>query len=325
MKSTYRKQSSGIPQGSVLGPLLFVIFINDLPEVCPDEDLFLFADDAKLYKFIKNIQESLLLNESCQQVYNWCNKWGMKINITKCKVMTVHPNRERVKYDYYFTDENGVKTELAYTEEFCDLGVTFDNKLTFRAHVSNKINKANQMLGIIRRNFCNLDAFSFKILYFALVRSHLEYCHSVWNPHSVELIEDLEKVQKRATKLLSQCQGLSYTERLKYLKIPTLKYRRLRGDLIEAFKIIVEMYDNEVVPTIKRSEEMRTRGHGHKLAVNRTKYNLRKYSFTNRIVNSWNALPNSVVNASSLDIFKNKLDQHMITKDIYFDYKASSN
>ena len=117
-----------------------------------------------------------------------------------------------------------------------DLGVTIDSELSFKEHVYEKVNKGFQMLGIINRNFYNLDAFSFKLLYVSLVRSHLEYAHSVWNPHSADLILALERVQKRATKLVHVCKKMSYRDRLIYLKLPTLKYRRLRGDMIEVLK-----------------------------------------------------------------------------------------
>ena len=324
VKSVTKNQLSGIPQGSILGPLLFVVFINDLPNVCPDEDLYMFADDTKIFKLIQNINDSLTLNETCQSVYDWCEDWGMKINIEKCKVLSLHPHKNKIEYTYNFTDCHAIKTEILHTDEFCDLGVTIDSKLSFKMHISNKINKASQMLGIIKRNFKLLDITSFKILYTAQVRSHLEFCNSVWNPHSVELTEEIEKIQKRATKLVSQCKGLTYFNRLKFLNLPILKYRRLRGDMIEIFKMLNGNYDVDIIPNLTRGDETRTRGHGFKLGVQRTKYNLRKFSFTNRVVNFWNLLPSSIVNANSVVSFKTNFDKHMKNKDIYFDYKADT-
>ena len=93
------------------------------------------------------------------------------------------------------------------------------------------------MLGVIKRNFKYLQPSSFILLYKNMVRSHFDYCSSVWTPYRKGDIEDLEKVQKRATRLLPELKGFKYCDRLKACKLPTLHYRRLRGDMIETFKI----------------------------------------------------------------------------------------
>src|SRR3989442_7017333 len=106
---------------------------------------------------------------------------------------------------------------------------------------------ANKMLGIIRRNFVDLDKFSFLLLYKALVRSHLEFAGPIWNPYKKGLINDIELIQKKATKLIRYCKGMSYRERLMYLQLPTLKYRRFRGDILQVYKILNNMYDSQTV------------------------------------------------------------------------------
>ena len=110
-----------------------------------------------------------------------------------------------------------------------DLGVIVDEKLRFEEHISEKINKAYSMLGIIKRNFKYLDSKSFVMLYKSMVRNYLEYAVSVWSPSKKGVIEMIEKVQKRATKMIANCKDLCYINRLELLKLPTLKYRRLRG------------------------------------------------------------------------------------------------
>ena len=105
-----------------------------------------------------------------------------------------------------------------------DLGVRFDSELNFVQHCKEKINTAYKYLGIIKRNFIYLDEDAFVMLYKSLERSHLEYANSVWNPHKLGLIKDLEKVQMRATKLVITIKNLTYKDRLKRLKLPTLKY-----------------------------------------------------------------------------------------------------
>ena len=146
-----------------------------------------------------------------------------------------------------------------------DLGVIVDEKLRFEEHISEKINKAYSMLGIIKRNFKYLDSKSFVMLYKSMVRNYLEYAVSVWSPSKKGVIEMIEKVQKRATKMIANCKDLCYINRLKLLKLPTLKYRRLRGDMVETFKILSAVYDVEACPTLRLSSITSTRGNCRKL------------------------------------------------------------
>jgi len=184
---------SGIPQGSVLGPVLFVIFINDLPLECLDLcKSFLFADDAKLYKYISCELDSFALNESCQKLFKWCKNWMMNINISKCKVLSVaHNNNDIVNYDYGFNVNDDKFVKLDRVDNFRDLGVTMDCALTFHNHICEKVNVADKMLGIINRSFKDLDKVSFILLYKSLVRSQLEFAHSVWSPYKKGLIFEL--------------------------------------------------------------------------------------------------------------------------------------
>jgi len=148
------------------------------------------------------------------------------------------------------------------------------------------------------------------------------YGHSVWCPHSVTAIESLEKVQKRATKLIHGFEKSSYSERLRKCELPTLKYRRIRGDITETYKIITGIYDREASPVVKLNLSTITRGNRYKLDTHRTKYDLRKYFFTNRIVYVWNSLPDTVVMSETVNQLKNRLDKFWSNQDIIYNYKA---
>jgi len=128
--------------------------------------------------------------------------------------------------------------DLERCDKVRDLGVIVDSKLSFSDHITEKVNKAYSILGIIKRNFQHVDKGAFVLLYKALVRSHLEYSNTVWSPYKQYLVEVVEKVQKKATTLVHKCKHIPYTDRLKYLKLPTLKYRRHSGDMIETYKIL---------------------------------------------------------------------------------------
>ena len=316
---------SGIPQGSVLGPVLFVIFINDMPDVCKYlSEVFLFADDSKLYKHINDNTDYLCLKQSCQNVYDWSNEWCMKLNIDKCKVLTIIKNKNKAQnLEYGFrTDLHGF-VALDHVDSIKDLGVIVDCNLNFSDHIYEKIKKAYQMIGIIKRNFKNIDKNTFILLYTSLIRSHLEYANSVWNPYKSGFIADLEKVQKRATKLIWSCKSMHYSERLRYLGLPTLKYRRLRGDMIETFKILNGFYDLNTVPVLTLNINTRTRGNSLKLKHNRCRYDINKFSFCHRVVGVWNSLPNNVILSCSINSFKNNLDKHWHNEDILYNWEAS--
>jgi len=134
----------------------------------------------------------------------------------------------------------GSDITLEKLSNIVDLGINFDDKLSFKDHITDKTNKAYGVLGIItgKRNFDNLSTDAFSMLYKSMVRSHLEYAGALWNPNRKDDIKRLEKVQMRATKLVNDVKHLSYENRLKKLKLPThTKYRRLRGDMIEVYMI----------------------------------------------------------------------------------------
>ena len=321
--SSLRDVLSGIPQGTVLGPLLFIIFINDLPDIFDEMcKLFLFADDGKLYRHVVNFDDCRILQDCCQDVFSWSQKWCMSLNIDKCKVLSICKNNSKKITNQYSVDTPNGRISLENVSYIKDLGVIIDNELSFSNHIHEKINTAFRMLGIIKRNFSDLDRYSFMLLYKSLIRSHLEYGVSVWSPYKVSLVSNLERVQKRATKLVKSCKNLNYLQRLKHLNLPTLKYRRVRGDMIEVFKILNDFYDTRVTPALQRNLDMRTRGNSFKLNTIRSRLDIKKFSFCSRVVATWNSLPDDVVVATSLNSFKNKLDRHWSRQDFVYDIKS---
>ena len=234
---------SGIPQGSIMGSLLFIIYINDLVDSCSNgSELYLYADDAKLFKHILSGLDRELLQRDLDNLNSWTEKWLLKLNVNKCKYMLYERSHSDASVNHYTI--SGVNLEQV--EVMKDLGVKFDSKLKFTDHINEKINKAYGILGLIKRNFKYISEKCFVTLYKTMVRSHLEYAQGVWSPHLVGHIKNIEKVQMRATKFITRIKDLSYIERLKELKLPTLKYRRLRGDMIELYKMITGIYNKDV-------------------------------------------------------------------------------
>ena len=216
--------------------------------------------------------------------------------------------------------------QLINTEAEKDIGVTVDNKLNFEAHMQEKINKANSIMGLIRRVFTSLDHETFNKLYKGVVRPHLEYANPVWSPSLKKNIIAIENVQRRATKCIPGMQNLEYKERLQTLKLPTLVYRRLRGDMIETYKIISGLYDEEVGNMFLMYSDVvgrhGIRGHNKKIYKFMSSCRPRKHFFTQRVVDIWNNLPSKVVNAPSTKSFENRLDKLWKKQEILYDFEA---
>ena len=199
--------------------------------------------------------------------------------------------------------------KLESTDVEKDLGVVIDSKLSFNNHIAYATSKANRTLGVIRRSFDFLTDSTFIQLYKSMVRPMLEYGQSVWQPAQKMLRQDVEDVQRRATKMIGKLKDKPYSERLKILKLPSLEHRRRRGDMIEVFKYLSGRNQTDR-PLFKLHCGRDTRGHSLKLSKNRCSKEVHRTSFTQRVVSSWNELPEHIVQAPTVNAFKNRFDKH---------------
>ena len=163
------------------------------------------------------------------RVQEWAKKWKMEFNISKCKIM--HIGNKNPKNVYGMDG-----TELETTRAERDLGVTIDDQLDLGKHIKTIVAKANRILGLIKISFACLDKSMFLNLYLVLVRPHLEYCVQIWSPYKQKYIKLLERVQRRATKLVPELRELEYPERLKRLGLTALEERRVRGIQVYLWK-----------------------------------------------------------------------------------------
>ena len=186
-----------------------------------------------------------------------------------------------------------------------------DPELGFEDHINEAVKKANKIAGLLMRNITYKTPDIMIPLFKALIRPILEYGNPVWHPSLKKHVNLIEGVQRRYTKKIIGHADRSYEERLKSLKLPSLEYRRMRGDLIETYKILHHIYDpctTKSLLTLSHNET--TRGHDYKLTKISTNTRLFQAFFTNRVINHWNKLSTEAVNACSLNAFKNHLDKH---------------
>ena len=228
----------------------------------------------------------------------------MLFNFGKCKCL--HTGHGNLNVNYKMGD-----TVLGTTVKEKDLGVTLSADMKVSEQCGIAASKGNQILGLIRRNITYKGKKLIIPLYKAIVRPHLEYCIQAWRPYRKKDIDTLERIQRRATKMIPELRDLSYEERLKECGLTTLERRRLREDQIEVFKILngYENIDRNMFFSLKK--DSRTRGHEVKLIKDQCRLDIRKHSFSQRTINEWNKLSTDCVTASSVNMFKNKVDTYL--------------
>ncbi len=303
-KSDWVTVTSGVPQGSVLGPLLFLLFVNDLTSHIEFCKVKMFADDIKLYAKEKGNHSKI--QRDITKICDWSKTQQLPINPQKCKFLRLGNCNDSFQR-YTLTINNGTPVEISKVEEMKDLGVIIDSKLKFDKHISEICRKAQGVLASIKRTMTFMDTEVFINLYKSLVRPLLESSVPVWNPYLKKHEKQLESIQRRATKLVRSISHLSYNERLRILKLPTLLYRRRRGDMITTFKLFHGLIDTESSRFFKINNN-RTRGHEFKIVVNKSRLDIRKHFFSQRVINEWNSLKKEIVNADNVLNFEKLYD-----------------
>ena len=292
---------SGVPQGSVLGPLCFLVYVNDIVEIV-SSSIKLYADDAKVYGHVDSQQQRQVIQNDLIAIEEWSKKWQLPLNIKKCSV--IHLGSKNPEYQYQLEGRTVQKTE---SEK--DLGVIIDSEIKFHKHNASVVKKANRVLGLIKKGFDFKDEVIVTLLYKVMVRPIIEYCNTVWGPSYKLDQRNVERVQRRASKLVPSLKHLPYEERLERLGLPSLSYRRRRGDMIALFKIITDRATGSQFFNVE-STGGRTRGHNFKLKKSHAKRDVRRHRFSQRVINDWNGLPAHVVTSVSTTAFKKALDEH---------------
>lgn len=226
----------------------------------------------------------------------------MEFNTNKCHVVRFGESRNRPLFQYKLGD-----AVLDTADREKDLGIIINRNLNPNDHINEKVHKMLGLIANMKRAFVYVDEDMVKKIIKAIIRPSLEYGAVVWSPHLKKDIDKLERVQRAATRWAPTLRDLSYEDRLQKLGLTTLEERRKRGDMIMLFNCItgrvkIDKDDFLILNT------RRTRGHNKKLKVKRGDKDVKKYSFPNRIIESWNSLPNQVVCAKTVHQFKKLFD-----------------
>jgi hypothetical protein len=295
--------TSGVPQGTVLGPLLFLCYINDLPLVARSQ-VRLFADDCLLYRSVTSVRDQEILQEDLDALQQWAERWQMTFNPKKCYVMKIHRARISKSGPYSFC---GSVLEQVKTNPY--LGVMLSEDAKWGEHIDRTAKKANSTLGFLRRNLRQCPPKLRELAYNSLVRSVLEYACTVWDPHLAKDIKHLEAVQRRAARFVCQDYGRhsSVTEMLRTLSWISLQARRRHARLTMMYKVLNETVAVPAAPLLQPAYARTRASHSRKLQHLTTHTTIYNQSFFPRTVPEWNSLPPELVSSESAEVFKTRL------------------
>ena len=292
--------TSGVPQGSVLGPILFLIYINDLPdEVC--SQVRLFADDTALYLTMESEDSGSTLQSDLDILSMWETRWDMEFNPSKCQVVHVAGSKRPVKRDYIL---HGQVLESVTCAKY--LGVDISCSLTWNSHIDRITGSANRTLGFVRRNIKTRMSKVRETAYNTLVRPQLEYASAVWDPHNKNRISQIEQVQRRAARwtVSNFDRKASVTKIVQDLGWRTLDQRRADARLCLFFKILHGLVAVPLPDYLQHSTRISRYCHSMTFRQVSTSTDYYKYSFFPLAIVQWNALPQSVACLQSLEVFK---------------------
>ena len=295
--SEKREVTSGVPQGSVLGPLLFIIYINDLPNLLSCK-IKLFADDCLLYRIIRSPEDHQALQSDLAKIDDWCTVWQMSLNYDKCEVMHISTSRNPDTFPYVLGP-----AVLNSTDTYKYLGVNIHKNMKWFHHIDQMISKCKRTLYVTRKVLHRSPTNVKTMAYFTLIRPILEYACAVWDPKDIGLISSIEMVQRKAARFCTNRYGTtdSVTEMLNKLEWDSLEQRR-KANRLSLFSRVYNGASGleDLTVSTRPSSYISRNDHQHKVAEIRCSKNVGQSSFLPRSIKEWNGLPESFFNTCDL-------------------------
>ena len=289
---------SGVPQGTVLGPLLFLCFSSDINNIVNHTHLSMYADDTKIFRKNMNLHDCTLLQSDLDKIFTWATLWQLRLNSEKTK----HLRIGNCKYDFTFSLDG---VDIDKVDSICDIGVNIQSNLKFTKHCNALARNGHFNIRNIFNTFKGHTANFYVKMYTTYVRPILESSSPVWSPYLICNIDKLETVQRRFTKRLPGLANFSYETRLSMLNLESLKSRRIKADLLLYFKVSNNLTCINISNCVRPYES--SRGHNKHLYHFYSRTEARKNFWANRIVRFWNNLGSDIVNSRSVKDFKHKL------------------
>ena len=298
---------SGVPQGTVLGPLLFLCHINDLP-LHVKSQIRLFADDCLLYRIIKTVKDQEIIQNDLAALEEWAADWGMSFNATKCYVMSIHRTQKPLTRFYQLGGHI-----LQQVSENPYLGLIIQDDLQWSSHINKICSKASKTLGFIRRNLKHCSENFKETAYISLVRSVLEYSSSVWDPYLDKDIKKLEKIQRNAARFVKKdySRHSSVTAMMKDLNWKPLQERRRENRLLLLFKILnnlVAIPPDKHLSFKNKKYNLRS-NHSKEINLKTSEVDSHKNSFFPKTILDWNDLTENQISCQSVIQFKAALQR----------------
>ena len=300
MKSSAVHVDSGVPQGTVLGPLMFLCYINDLPSKVTST-VRLFADDCLIYRQISGPEDQILFQKDLDSLQQWATAWGMRFNTAKCYILRISRSTEPYEGRYTLDGQ-----ELKEVPDQQYLGVNFNSNMKFDTHIKQITTKANRSLGFLRRNLSRCPQKLKETAYFALVRATLEYSCTEWDPYLNKDIEGLEAIQRRGARFLcgDYSRESSVSGMLKELGWEDLQERRKKARLVLFHKIIhnqIAIDSDKYLKPVKRPTRKNNSQNFEQIFAQNDVF---KHSYFLQTAKDWNMLPEEAVQAETLDEFR---------------------
>ena len=301
--SSEAKVTSGVPQGSVLGPLLFLVYINDLPASVSHSNTRLFADDCVLYKRITSTRDTVQHQDDLNALQRWEQTWLMQFHPSKCQVVRVTNKREPITASYTI---HGETLEEVKSAKY--LGLNVDNKLNFNTHVDATVKKANATRAFLGRNLYHCSRKIKEATYKTYVRPILEYASASWDPHTQRNIKKVEQTQRSSARFVlgNYDRRASVTSMLNKLQWPSLESRRQQNRLTMLYRIRFNLVDINWTSYLAASSS-NTRGHNSRFWTPYYSNHTYQSSFFPRTARDWNRLKKDPADFPTLDAFKSAL------------------